>query len=796
MLHSSSRLFTLLFIGVSCFASFTSFALAEPVKSKARALPDFRKQIEPILETHCYDCHGFGEQEGDISLDSFTSLEEHRKNEKLWLSVWKNIRSETMPPSTEAQPTAEEKKLIEKWIEGSVFKLDPSSPDPGRVTIRRLNRTEYHYVIQDMLGVDFDTSEAFPIDDTGYGFDTIGDVLSISPLLMEKYIEAAREIVKRGVPTDGPSILTTKLYGSHLKNTKNPKITADSLPFTQERTVEGKRAVKHAGRYRVSVDMTVMGSDEATSNTAKLKLTVNNQELKQRDLGWDNRKHILLSADVTLDKGDNLFQLQITPDAAAEEGEQDLTLKVRTIDIQGPLDGSSLEYPPNYQRIFFDGLPPTEPADRAVYAGKILDYFGSKAFRRPIDELTLDRLVSMAMAIDQQANRSFEDGIAHALTAILSSPRFLFRAEIQPEPNNPNAILPLDDFALASRLSFFLWSSLPDDELWALAEQGKLKSQLHQQVDRMLADEKSDRFVENFVGQWLQTKDVETNLIDPRIILGIKDLKEAFKIYNRQARKSMRLETEMFFADLMRNDGRIETLLHSDYTFLNEELVKYYQIEGLDVKGSELRKVKLPADSHRGGLLTQGTFLIVTSNPARTSPVKRGLFILDNILGTPAPPAPPDVPALEEVTKKAKNVSMREALAIHREKPLCNSCHSRMDPLGLAFENYNAIGQYRDNDHGKPIETGGTLITGEEFADIRELSQVLATDRRQDFYRCLTEKMLTFALGRGIEYYDTPTIDIIVAELNSDHGKLSTLIHQIVDSAPFRMRRGDGAREN
>ena len=782
-----------MFFALQCI---TSSAFAEPAKSNARQLPDFRKQIEPILKSYCYDCHGFGEEEGEISLDGFESLEAHRKNEKLWLSVWKNIRSETMPPSTEAQPSSEEKKLIEKWIEGSVFNLDPSSPDPGRVTIRRLNRTEYHYVIQDLLGVDFDTTEAFPVDDSGYGFDTIGDVLSISPLLMEKYIEAAKEIVKQGVPTDGPRILTTKLYASHLKNAENSKITAGSLPFTVEKAVQGKREVKHAGRYLISVDMSVMGSDEATSNTAKLKLSVNNQEIKQRDLGWDNRKHIVLKADVTLDKGDNLFQLHIIPDSAAEEGERDLTLQVRTIDIQGPLDGSSLEYPPNYQRIFFDGLPPTELADRAVYAEKILGHFGSQAFRRPIDAATLDQLVSMAMAIDQQPNRSFEDGIAHALTALLASPRFLFRAEIQPEPNNPNAILPLDDFALASRLSFFLWSSLPDKELWELAEQGKLKSQLHQQIDRMLANEKSDRFVENFVGQWLQTKDVETNLIDPRIILGIKDTKEAFRIYNRKARNAMRLETEMFFADLMRTGGRIETLLHSDYTFLNEELVKYYQIEGLDVQGSELRKVKLPADSHRGGLLTQGTFLIVTSNPARTSPVKRGLFILDNILGTPAPPAPPDVPGIEEVGKRAKEVSMREALAIHREQPLCNSCHSRMDPLGLAFENYNAIGQYRDKDHGKPIDTGGKLITGEEFADIRELSQVLATDRRQDFYRCLTEKMLTYALGRGIEYYDTPTIDQIVAELNSDQGKLSTLIHQIVESAPFRMRRGDGVREN
>jgi hypothetical protein len=388
---------------------------------------------------------------------------------------------------------------------------------------------------------------------------------------------------------------------------------------------------------------------------------------------------------------------------------------------------------------------------------------------------------------------TFEKGVGEALTAVLASPRFLFRAEIQPEPNNPARIVPVDEFALASRLSYFLWSSLPDDELLAAARDGKLRSNLRPQVDRMLKDDRSRRFVRNFAGQWLQTRDVETLNIDARRILGLRRGEEPERFFNGQIRRAMRQETELLFGHLLKENRPLTELLTADYTFLNDRLAEFYGIPG--VKGQEMRKVSLPPESHRRGLLTHGTYLIVTSNPTRTSPVKRGLFVLDNLLGTPAPPAPPNVPELEEARRAAdKRLTMRQTMEIHREKALCASCHARMDPIGLAMENFNAVGKYRDQEAGQPIDTAGQLVTGEKFNSALELVDVLTTSRKKDFFRCATEKLLTYATGRGVEYYDAPTIEKIVERLERDGGQSRTLIYGIIESAPFQMRRGDGDR--
>jgi hypothetical protein len=410
-----------------------------------------------------------------------------------------------------------------------------------------------------------------------------------------------------------------------------------------------------------------------------------------------------------------------------------------------------------------------------------------------VDEPTLDKLVAMTLTVDKAPGGSFEAGIGQALTAVLASPRFLFRAEIQPEPNNPGQVVRVDEFALASRLSYFLWSSLPDDELLTLARDNKLRANLRVQVDRMLKDDKGRRFVRNFAGQWLQTRDVETVSIDARRILRIRDDEAANKVFNGRVRRAMRQETEMLFGHLVRENRPLTELLQSDYTFLNETLAKFYDIPG--VKGNDLRKVTLPKDSPRGSVLTHGSLLLVTSNPTRTSPVKRGLFVLDNLLGTPAPPAPPNVPPLEDTRQRSTNsLTMRETMEIHRAKPLCASCHARMDPIGLALENFNALGQFRADDRGKPIDTAGQLITGEKFTNTTQLAQILTTSRRRDFLRCATEKLLTYATGRGVEYYDGPTIEKIVGQLERDGSRARTLIYGVVESAPFQMRRGDGDR--
>jgi hypothetical protein len=416
--------------------------------------------------------------------------------------------------------------------------------------------------------------------------------------------------------------------------------------------------------------------------------------------------------------------------------------------------------------------------------------FVSRAFRRPLDHVTVARLVAMAMEVDQSPGMTFEDGIKHAMTAVLASPRFLFRAEIQPEPNNEGKVVLLDEYALASRLSFFLWSSVPDDELLSLAFKNELRKNLRSQVERMLADPKSRRFVDHFVGQWLQTRDLEVIPIDAARVIGTSDQGEANRIFNEVLRRDMKLESELFFEFVLKKDRPVKELLSARYSFLNERLAVFYGVAG--VQGGEHRLVDLHEHPQRGGILGQGSFLVVTSNPTRTSPVKRGLFVLDNILGTPAPPAPPNVPELEEAARHGvKTKTMRQMMEVHREKPLCASCHQRMDPIGLGLENFNAIGQFRTTEGGQPIDTAGDLITGETFSDVAGLKTVLADSRTDDFYRCLTEKILTYAIGRGPEYFDAVTIETIVSKLKQGEGTLKDLVIAIIESAPFQKRRGD-----
>lgn len=772
--------------GLPALLLIASLDAAEP-----RSGLSFEKDVAPVLERYCHDCHGDGAHKGDLALDKHESTQERLADYESWLAVWKNMRAQMMPPAKKDQPSSAERERIMHWIERDVFKVDPDNPDPGRVTIRRLNRVEYQHTVNDLLGVRFETDEEFPPDDTGYGFDTIGDVLSISPLLLEKYIQAAEKIVAEAVPVTGPRIPTQEVPGERFRS---GKVTARWAPFEEPALYEHSRKLKHGGRYRVKVELRVAGSMEASSHSASLVLHANGSELVREDLGWDQRKSIYVTGEADLQAGDNTFGIELRTGNMPEDGEDPLRLSVRTVYLQGPLSGEHRQYPRGYQFIFTDGPPPDDGAGRKVYARKILRRLADFAFRRPVDEPTLDRLVNLAIKHDNEEGVMFEKGIGLAVTAILSSPRFLFRAEIQPDPNDPGKVVKVDEFALASRLSYFLWSSLPDQELMALATKGELRANLHEQIDRIIDHPNSQRFVENFVGQWLQTRDVETVSIDPRRILGIRDRRKANKVFNSRVRKAMRLETEMLFAHILKDNRSALELLTANYTFLNSTLARFYGIDGVD--GYDMRKVAIPSGSIRGGILTHGSILLVTSNPTRTSPVKRGLFVLENILGTPAPPAPPDVPELREVVQNNpdRNLTMREAMVIHRKAPLCASCHERFDPIGLAMENFNALGLLRTEQYGAPIDTSGTLATGEKFSDVEDLARILATDRRADFYRCLTEKLLTYALGRGMEYYDTPTIDRIVAELDRTDGKMRSLIHLIVESVPFQKRRGDGSR--
>ena len=459
--------------------------------------------------------------------------------------------------------------------------------------------------------------------------------------------------------------------------------------------------------------------------------------------------------------------------------------------VRGPLNPKFWTPPENYSRFFPKGPAPKDAVARDAYAAELLRSFATRAFRRPVDAGKVAQLVALARQVYSEPGRTFEEGIGRALMAVLGSPRFLFRVE---EPEKARALepfAPVDEYALASRLSYFLWSTMPDEELFRMAERGELRREQSAQVERMLKDPKAQAFVRNFTGQWLQARDVEFVPINARVVLGpnAQRNRDGRIEFDSAFRKLMRSETEMYFDHVIREDRNVLELVDSDYTFLNERLATHYGVPG--VTGETMRLVKLPGDSPRGGVLTQGTVLAVTSNPTRTSPVKRGLFILENILGTPPPPAPPNVPDLEESKKKFKDrePKLSEMLAEHRSNKLCNSCHSRMDPLGLAMENFNALGSWRDTEVQQPIDPSGQLITGEKFADIRELKRVLTHERKRDVFRCFTEKMLTYALGRGLEFYDTQTVDNIVDRLVRGDGKMSLLITGVIDSPAFQQQR-------
>jgi hypothetical protein len=798
----------------------------------ADAAADFNKNIQPILKEYCFDCHGDGAKKGNVAFDELKSSDA-LLNHDLWLKVLKNTRAGLMPPEKKPKPSAEDRAKLERWIKYSALGLDAKNPDPGRVTVRRLNRVEYRNTIRDLTGFDFKVEEELPPDDTGYGFDNIGDVLSISPLLLEKYMQAAEVIVAGAVPRAPRVVAETAIPGSDWRRVEG-KGTADRVSFYDDATFRQTFEAEHAGDYQFVFEAEVLGQFEFDPGRSLVVFNADDRELWQHEFGWAAGKKVKFEFDDKWSVGPHKLALEIYSLTATNEKKNSLDLRVTTVRVQGPTEEKYWVRPKNFE-LFFTQDPPESASERKAYARSVLSQFTKRAYRRPADDRTVDRLVGIAESVYTQPGKRFEDGIAQAIVPVLASPKFLFRVEgIEPSTSS-KAHAFVDEYALASRLSYFLWSTMPDRELFRLAEQHELRKNLSAQVKRMLADKRADALVQNFVGQWLQTRDVDGIDINARVVLArdsgtegtfqrrqqrrqeldaIPDEKKTpeqkaerqamFAQFrgrtgqrlpqielDRDLRRAMREETEMAFGYIVRQNRSVLELLDADYTFLNEKLAKHYALTNLDVTGTEMRRVKLPADSPRGGVLTHGAALVVTSNPTRTSPVKRGLFILDNILGLPTPPPPPDIPNLEDSEKEVngRKPTLRETLAIHREKPLCASCHNRMDPLGLALENFNALGMWRDKERNQPIDAAGKLITGEEFSDIREVKRALVTKHRQDFYQCLTEKLLTYALGRGVEYYDVETVDRIVAQLEKNDGRFSVLLTGIIESAPFQKRR-------
>ena len=786
--------------------SFALLAAVLALASSGRADPvrNFRSSVEPLLAKYCLDCHGGGIRKGGVSLDEFGSDAGLLGRHDVWFAVLKNVRAGLMPPREEgaARPSAEEIETLSRWIKYEAFGIDPADPDPGRVAPRRLNRVEYRNTIRDLTGFDFNSEVEFPPDDTGNGFDNNGEVLTVSPLLLEKYLAAAETIVDKAVPKVARVIRERVYSGRDFRAPGGPG-AGDQLNARRAVTVSRSIEVDQADRYQVMMDLETRGTFDFDGSRCRLVGRIDGEEKFNELVVWSERRPLRREFEVEWSPGRHIISFEVVPLPPAGEGaaaagrpqsvqgQTSVTMRIASVTVRGPLSPGRWIAPENHARFFPGPQVGVEPVERDRRAGELLGAFATRAFRRPVESATVDRLVGIARQVYSASGRTFEEGVGRAMMAVLASPRFLFRVETSAPgaPAGPHA--PLDEWSLASRLSYFLWSTMPDEELFGLADRGELRRNLRAQVDRMIRDPKAQAFVRNFTGQWLQARDVESVPINARAVLGpnARPNRDGRVEFDGAFRRLMRSETEAYFEHLLREDRGLLELVDSDYAFLNARLAEHYGVPG--VEGDEIRKVTLPPGSPRGGVITQGTVLAVTSNPTRTSPVKRGVFILDNILGTPPPPAPPNVPDLEDARKefKGREPKLGEMLAAHRSNKLCHSCHSRMDPLGLALENFNALGGWRDTDARQPIDPAGELITGERFADVRELKRVIARERASDVYRCFTEKLFTYALGRGIEPHDSHTIDGITRGLLEGGGRMSIALLGVIESPAFQRRR-------
>ena len=751
----------------------------------------FNSKIKPFLSKYCYDCHGEGSSKGQVSLDDPQKGAHQMDNRELWLQIWEYLRSDLMPPAKKEQPEIAERQEILHWIERNVFLLDHENPDPGRITMRRLNRVEYGHTIQDLLEVEFDVTDNFPPDDTGYGFDTIGDVLTISPLLMEKYFLAAEQIMKRAIPEEVGRPQPLSIAPHEFRQEGNNSRTARFMRAGINHTVRTDWKANAKGTHRLKINYEITGRANAQNYRSTLQVLIDGEKRVSREISLAKSKTGTINLDLNWSADTHRIEFAMFPNNGDVNNNVALAVKVLKVEITGPSGSINWEsYPESYRLIFSAGPPPKDPTERDHYTRKLLNRMASRAFRRPVEKDTLESLIRLAKAKESAPDGTYEAGIRLALTAVLSSPHFLLRGEEPIKEENTEQML--DEYSLATRLSYFLWSSTPDAPLLKLASQGKLRANLRTTVDRMLGESKSERFIENFVGQWLQTRDVEEKFFDTPRILGIDDGNKARQIFNLFTRQDMKRETELFFNHVLKENRPAIELITANYSFINDRLAKFYGINGFE--GKEFRKVSFEGNSRPGGILTQGSFLIVTSNPTRTSPVKRGLFVIDNLLGVPNSSAPPNVPELEESRKKiGEGATMRELMKLHRSKPLCRSCHARMDPIGLALENYNAIGQRLEKKGEELLDTSGVLVTGEKFAGVSELKRVIAGPRKKDFHRRLTEKLFTYALGRGAEYYDSPVINKIIKEAENKGGGLKEFIYALIESVPFQRRRAEQA---
>ena len=762
-------------------------ATAAPAPASARAL----------LDEYCVRCHNERLQTGGLALDA-VDADRVGLDPGVWERAVRKLRARAMPPAGAPRPDEAAYEGLVEYLEAELDRHAAAHPDPGRTdTFRRLNRTEYQNAIRDLLALDVDVTALLPRDDASYGFDNVGAV-NLSPSLLERYLSAARKVSRLAVgsPLPAPGSRVVVLPADLTQEDH-----FDGLPFG----TRGGVAVDHNfpldGEYEIQVRLSRNRNEnvEGLTEPHELELTLDGERLRVFEIVPNRNELHGYYADEDVDKGlvvrlpvdagprvvgaaflkksSALIETERQPyDAHFNMDRHPRTQPaVRSVAIAGPFEATGAGDTPSRRRIFV--CSPSVPAEETACAGTIIENLARRAYRRPVS--SADLAAPLAFYERGRAHGGFDDGIELALRALLTSTEFLFRVERDPDGLAPGSPYRLSDVELASRLSFFLWSSLPDDELLDLAARGELGKPdvLEAQVGRMLADPRAESLATNFAGQWLHLRNLAASRPNLR----------RYPDFDDNLRGAFRRETELLFASVVDEDRDVLDLLRADYTFLNERLARHYDVP--NVYGDHFRKVALAPGSPRAGLLGHGSILTVTSYATRTSPVLRGKWILENLLGMPPPPPPANVPPLDEDRDGGAGLPMRERMAQHRANPACAACHQLMDPAGLAMENFDAIGRWRERDAARrPIDVSGSLPGGHEFQGVAGLRQALLA-RPELFVQTLTEKLLTFALGRGVDHADAPAVRQILREAERNDNRFSSLVLAVVESTPFQMRR-------
>ena len=783
------------------------------------------EQHQATVGRYCTSCHDDIERTADLSLKSLP-LADVAAHPAEWEAVVRKLRAGMMPPIGEPRPTAEARLALVGWLESELDAAAAARPNPGRTEpFHRLNRAEYRNAIRDLLDLDVAVAELLPADEASYGFDNIAGVLKLSPTLLERYLAAADKVSRLavGTPAQLASIDWFRVPDDRSQEQRLPGLPFGTrgglavdynFPTDAEYVIAAELArdlneqmplYAEEQQLEIAIDgervalftlpAVPLATPQAANNDPNApaisqivqRFQLGRQERAERnraDVDWRVRVPVgagqhtvtatFIARTAALDEPARLPFARPYP-AGVNIPETRTGAYLRAVEISGPYEPTRSGDTASRRRIFACAPGGDDASQAEACADEILRKLARRAYRRPVTD---DDLVPLLEFYRDGARDGFDAGIQLALKRLLVSPEFLFRVEQDPAGTAPGSVYAVSDLTLASRLSFFLWSSIPDEELLGVAERGELRDPqtLERQVQRMLADERATAFVENFAGQWLYLRNLDA----------VVPVQSVFPDFDDTLRQSLKRETELFFASIVQEDRSALELLRADYTFVNERVARLYGLP--NIKGNHFRRVTWPDDSPRRGLLGHGSILTVTSYPDRTSPVVRGKWILENLLGTPPPAPPPDVPDLKDQGSTGRTLTIRERLAEHRDNPTCASCHALMDPLGFALENFDAVGVWRAIDEtGAVIDASGTLPDGTAFAGVDELRTAL--EHSDLFVQTLAEKLLTYGLGRGVEAYDRPAVRAIVRAAAASDYRFSALITGVVQSPPFQMRR-------